>query len=318
MSSVNPPTPILPKELVNRGDILESGVTDRGQCYVLIKEAHRYRRWHIAATVIGTIVTGIVPMLVALLFPSVRNRVSSWCMWEKKYEVSQTTMQSNKTILQLFEKRVPGFPSPPSPQPPPQLTTLGPLATPIQDVAKPPPSDSEETTASQEFQKWKELAEGGDAEAQEHLGNCYYSGTGVEESKEEAVKWYELAANQGNAAAQKNLGVCYRNGYGVEKNHIKGFRWYKLAAGQGHAEAQNNLGECYFNGEGVEADEKEACKWFQLAAKQGHARAYYNLGLCYKDGRGVDKDSATAQNMFREADELGEEDAEEMLEGGSS
>ncbi len=41
------------------------------------------------------------------------------------------------------------------------------------------------------------------------LGDCYSLGEEIREDKQEAVKWYRLAAEQGNAAAQRMLGDCY-------------------------------------------------------------------------------------------------------------
>ena len=44
---------------------------------------------------------------------------------------------------------------------------------------------------------FKKSAEFGNAKAQRWLGACYYFGTGIREDKQEAVKWYRLAADQG-------------------------------------------------------------------------------------------------------------------------
>lgn len=44
------------------------------------------------------------------------------------------------------------------------------------------------------------------------LGECYYWGNGVLENREEAVKWYEKAAENYNADAQYSLGFCYERG----------------------------------------------------------------------------------------------------------
>ena len=54
----------------------------------------------------------------------------------------------------------------------------------------------------QAFEKWKPLAEQGDAEAQFHLGEKYDTGLGVTQDDKEAVKWYRLSAEQGYAKAQ--------------------------------------------------------------------------------------------------------------------
>ena len=93
----------------------------------------------------------------------------------------------------------------------------------------------------------KELAEFGDANAQNLLGTTYeYGLSGVTASSIRAVEWYRLAAKQGHAKAQYNLAVNYFFGDGVTKDKAKALTLYRLAAKQGHAAAQEklkNLGE---------------------------------------------------------------------------
>ena len=52
---------------------------------------------------------------------------------------------------------------------------------------------------------WQKAAEQGLAEAQFNLGNCYYWGEGVAKDNEKALKWYQKAAAQGNEDAKKAL-----------------------------------------------------------------------------------------------------------------
>ena len=44
----------------------------------------------------------------------------------------------------------------------------------------------------------------------------YEKGQGVAQSYDQAVYWYQLAAEQGDVDAQKNLAVMYKKGLGVE------------------------------------------------------------------------------------------------------
>ncbi|MBO7271401.1 MAG: sel1 repeat family protein [Bacteroidaceae bacterium] len=48
-------------------------------------------------------------------------------------------------------------------------------------------------------------AENGHPVAQYDLGVCYYNGKGVSQSRDEAVKWWRIAAQQGNENAKKAL-----------------------------------------------------------------------------------------------------------------
>ncbi len=61
-------------------------------------------------------------------------------------------------------------------------------------------------------------AEGGDAAAVFHLGCCYRDGIGVVQSHEQAVTWFQRAAQLGDADAQVNLGVAYKQGRGVAQS----------------------------------------------------------------------------------------------------
>ena len=81
----------------------------------------------------------------------------------------------------------------------------------------------------------------GCAPAQNQLGYCYDSGTGVPKDPAQATSWYRKAAEQGFATAQYNLGVCYKNGTGVPKDTAQAAAWYRKAAGQGHANAKQRL-----------------------------------------------------------------------------
>ncbi|MBR4182103.1 MAG: sel1 repeat family protein, partial [Candidatus Methanomethylophilaceae archaeon] len=59
------------------------------------------------------------------------------------------------------------------------------------------------------------------------------TGRGVEQSYDEALKWYRKGAENGNSYAQTNLGHLYSQGLGVEKSDEEAFGWYLKAAEQG-------------------------------------------------------------------------------------
>ena len=101
------------------------------------------------------------------------------------------------------------------------------------------------------FEILLKLAEEGDAEAQNELGDCYYFGEKIEEDIDQAVIWYLKAASQGNDDAQYSLGWCYENGEGVAKNDQQALMWYKKSAENGNREAQDILISHYNYGVGV-------------------------------------------------------------------
>jgi TPR repeat protein len=52
-------------------------------------------------------------------------------------------------------------------------------------------------------------------------------GEGVAKDEQQAVKYYQMAADQGHARAQCNLGVCYANGKGVAKDEQQAVKYYQ-------------------------------------------------------------------------------------------
>jgi TPR repeat protein len=55
------------------------------------------------------------------------------------------------------------------------------------------------------IKKWQAQAEAGNADAQFLLGNAYYNGNGVPQDYNEALSWWQKAADQGNVSAKKSL-----------------------------------------------------------------------------------------------------------------
>jgi len=111
------------------------------------------------------------------------------------------------------------------------------------------------------------------SEAQLNLGIQYTTESGVAQSGEKAVIWWQKAAEQASRAmltAQLNLGIQYARGYGVmQSDEEAAVRWLK-AAEQGHA-AQNSLCMFLLSGRGVVQSDREAEIWWRKGAEQGHA-----------------------------------------------
>ena len=131
---------------------------------------------------------------------------------------------------------------------------------------------------------------------------------------EQAIYWFQKAADAGNSAAQKNLAICYFNGYGVEKDVEKAIYWWQKAADAGNSAAQFNLAICYLKGDGVEKDVEKAVYWWQKAADAGDSTAQYRLAFCYLKGEGIEKDVEKAVYWWQKAADAGDSDAEYMLE----
>lgn len=155
----------------------------------------------------------------------------------------------------------------------------------------------------------------GDVTAQHGVASCYWRGIDVAEDKNEAVKWFRLAAAQGNAVAQYMTAYAYKTGLGVEKDINEALAWYRKAALQGDAESQFALGWLIAEEDpGAQKDFAEAIRWYRLAAEQGHAKACVAIAFMYAQGRGVSKDYVGAHVWASVGDSLGDPHGAQLRE----
>ncbi|MCW8958260.1 MAG: sel1 repeat family protein [Gammaproteobacteria bacterium] len=124
--------------------------------------------------------------------------------------------------------------------------------------------------AEPDLQQLREQAEQGDAWAQLNLGAAYDNGMGVERDIEQALHWYQKAAEQGVAKAQFNLAHLLVS---EELSSETAAGWMLKAANQGMLDAQYLMGVIYAEGIGVEVDDVKAVDWLQKAAAQGQPEA---------------------------------------------
>ena len=138
-----------------------------------------------------------------------------------------------------------------------------------------------------------EKAVAGDVKAQFLLGEVYRLGSeehGIAKDAAEAVKWYQLAAEQGDASSQYHLAFMFYDGEGVDLNYDEAFKWFHKSAEQEFAAAQYNVATMYKMGKGVEADDAKAVEWLKKAAENGNQMAQLGLGTVYESGILVEKD----------------------------
>jgi len=135
-----------------------------------------------------------------------------------------------------------------------------------------------------------------------------------------ALAEFETAAEAGLDLAQYNLAILYYTGRGVEQNFEQALRWTLAAAEQGHLNAQNNLGALYYTGTGTEVNFEEALRWYEAAAQGQQAEAQYNLSTMYEAGEGTKLDLVRAHfwalasqyNEYPEATELVDRQVKKM------
>ncbi|MET0026327.1 MAG: caspase family protein [Candidatus Thiodiazotropha sp.] len=78
---------------------------------------------------------------------------------------------------------------------------------------------------------WLPMAQQGDPEAQNYVGEIYEKGLGIQPDYQTAAAWYQKAAEQGNSRARINLGFLYEKGLGVNKDLAEALNWYRKASG---------------------------------------------------------------------------------------
>ncbi len=159
-------------------------------------------------------------------------------------------------------------------------------------------------------------AEQGDVEAQYLLGVYFANGIGVEQNKDEAIKWYNKAAENGHDLADYYLNN--RKGFYAQIEEIlkkqpksqskmeKSYTAEQIAELQKYADSgdeysQYELGRCYFYGNNVTQDYNKAAKLFSKLAQQGHTKAQNYLGGCYEKGLGVEQNDSKAISWFKNA-----------------
>ena len=111
---------------------------------------------------------------------------------------------------------------------------------------------------------WKPLADQGDPEAQNYVGEIYERGLGSEPNLPAAAAWYARAAEQDYAPAQINLGELYERGLGVPKDVDKARDWYRRASGLGMTDVEF-VSSIATDGRVVELEERLAQTALQLA-----------------------------------------------------
>ncbi|WP_455206144.1 ankyrin repeat domain-containing protein, partial [Kaarinaea lacus] len=128
-----------------------------------------------------------------------------------------------------------------------------------------------------------------------------------------AISIWRPLANQGNPEAQNLLGEMYRKGRGVKRDFKKAEFWYSKSANKGYAEAQYNLASLYRTGKGIKKDSKKAALWFKKAAEQNHIKAQYNIAVMYENGWGVDKNLEQAALWYKKSAAQGNKSAQKKL-----
>lgn len=114
------------------------------------------------------------------------------------------------------------------------------------------------------------LADRGNAEAMNLLGNMHAQGQGTNQNFFMARSWWEMAAARNNAAATGNIGLLHAQGLGgVTQNIAEAEKWFKKGADLGDPQSMFNLGNLAFQ----KGNFAEARQWIQKAKTAGHPQS---------------------------------------------
>lgn len=130
---------------------------------------------------------------------------------------------------------------------------------------------------------------------------------------DEALHYYELAAEQGNPTAYTGISAFYRQGIGVTPDHKRAFEAARQGALLGSPAAQLMTGIFFREGWSVQQSYPEAMRWIELAVRNGDANALVAYGDFYRKGLGVEVDETRAVDYYRKAAVLGSSDAENLI-----
>lgn len=155
-----------------------------------------------------------------------------------------------------------------------------------------------------------DAAKSGDPLALFEIGARYSEGrAGVTADANQALNWYQLAADRGFAPAQYRLGSMYEKGNGVSRDADKAKQFYEQAASQGNANAMHNLAVLYASGALGQQDYSAAANWFTKAANLGITDSQFNLAILCARGNGVPQDLTESYKWFAIAAKGGDKDA---------
>ena len=189
------------------------------------------------------------------------------------------------------------------------------------------------------FNALKKKVDSGDMHYVNSLGYAYEFGIGTSLSIKEAMKYYEMAAEQNNTLGMTNLADLYiqedklkkakpllvkaaekEHGYAqyllamnffdlYSENNKEALFWLEKAANHDEPEALFQLGVYYSEGN----DLAKSIKYYQRAAELNHADAALELSYIYDEGSIVEQDEDKALFFLKKSAELGNQEAIEEL-----
>lgn len=133
------------------------------------------------------------------------------------------------------------------------------------------------------FENNKKCALYGNHGCYSSLAYSYQYGYGTSKNMAEAIKYYELAANNNNSYAYSSLGFIYQYGNEVvTKDYKKALKYYQLAFDSGNIHSAKEIAQLYLNGSSdLNVDLEKSFEWYKKGAELGDAYAQVGLADLY-------------------------------------
>jgi uncharacterized protein len=171
----------------------------------------------------------------------------------------------------------------------------------------------------QEAAQWLRLsANQGNPNAQFYLGQIYHQGGVLERGQQNEFEWRKISDKDRIAEKQLPLWLGGNTENEVAQDFGEALKWYQLAADQDNLDAQFALGLMYLKGQGVPKDLEEGMEWIESASEHDHPAALYHLGLAYDLGDGVEPDDEYSNYNYEIAAENGHSGARFGMTGDGS
>lgn len=142
---------------------------------------------------------------------------------------------------------------------------------------------------------------------EKNLGDIYFKGGfNVTADKKLAIKWYKKAYEK-NFHSNESINRIgkYYNG---KKNYSEALKWWNIGADNNYHKCLENLGNFYYFGNGADKDYKKAVEYFKRAIAAGSTNGYpeKNLGDIYLNGLSdINVDKKQAVEYYKKAYEKG-------------
>lgn len=117
--------------------------------------------------------------------------------------------------------------------------------------------------------------------------------------RQNAMRWFEIAARNGDVLALKKLERIYFDSY-MRKDYRQAFAQFSKGNQMGMVKSSYFLGQLYHEGLGVTRDDNQALLLWQSLHKHGFVPAEHAIALLYLQGQDGVRDPQRANQMFDE------------------